>query len=299
MSTETVEEVKKSEIEVFLDSQYVEDEEEAPAEEIADTPEETVDEKPKDEPEEEAELVVAFDDQPVTEEEQKENETYNFRQLRNKVKEKDKIIAQMQEELKKYSSPAPQQLTLEKKPTLEDYDLEVEQYEAALEKWYEKKQLIELQGFEERKKKEEEEKAWQNKINEYNNGKTKFKADDFELAEEIVLNTLDRVQHNLLLDGADNPAMLTYALGKNPKRLQELAKITNPVQYVKSLLKLEMSLKTNSIKKPPAPEEKISPTGGVTNGASASEEKRLEKLARQTGDYTELFAYRKQNKKKS
>jgi len=102
-------------------------------------------------------------------------------------------------------------------------------------------------------------------------------------------------QQGVVLQGADNPALVIYALGKNPKKAAELAKIEDPVKFAFAVAKLEKELKVTNRKAAPAPERMISSTGRVS-GAVDSTLERLREEAAKTGNYTKVTQYRAQKR---
>jgi inosine/xanthosine triphosphate pyrophosphatase family protein len=104
---------------------------------------------------------------------------------------------------------------------------------------------------------------------------------------------LNQTQQGIIVQGADDPALLVYALGKNPKKLQELSSISDPVDFAFKLAKLEAQLKVTN-KKAPSPETRVK--GAKTGVSSGSSDKVLERLrneADKTGDYTKVLSYKK------
>jgi hypothetical protein len=86
-----------------------------------------------------------------------------------------------------------------------------------------------------------------------------------------------------------------YALGKNPKKLKELASITDPVKFAFAIAKLETQLKVSNKKPAPPPEKVVGGTAPI-RGAVDSTLERLRADAERTGDYSKVFAYRKQKR---
>jgi hypothetical protein len=101
-----------------------------------------------------------------------------------------------------------------------------------------------------------------------------------------------------VLQGADNPALVIYALGKNPKKAAELAKIEDPVKFAFAVAKLEKELKVTNRKAAPAPERMVSSTGRVS-GAVDSTLERLRAEAEKTGNYTKVLQYKRQKAAKN
>jgi hypothetical protein len=99
----------------------------------------------------------------------------------------------------------------------------------------------------------------------------------------------------MILQGAENPALLVYALGKNPKRAKELASIKDPVKFAFAVARLETQLKVTKRKASSKPDPKITGTGRVS-GAVDSTLERLRADAERTGDYSKVFQYKKQKR---
>ena len=83
-----------------------------------------------------------------------------------------------------------------------------------------------------------------------------------------------------------------YALGKNPKKLAELASIKDPVRFAVAVAKLETQLKV-STRKPPPPPPKITSGSAPVSGSVDSTLERLRAEAERTGDYTKVIQYKR------
>lgn len=265
--------------------------EEAPAPELeAEQPEQEA-AAPAPEPEEV--IVTIGDEKPAEEEEQAPDWV---RDLRRKNREDQKRIRELEAKLQQAQ---PQQAVprLGPKPTLEGMDYDSQKYEAALEQWYSQKRQVD--EFQSRVKQAEQQQmqAWQAKLEAYGTAKQSLKVRDYDDAEATVQEALNTVQQGVLLQGADNPAMVVYALGKNPKKAKELASITDPVKFAFAVAKLEAQLKVAPKKTPPPPEGTIRSTAPIS-GAVDSNLDRLRAEAERTGDYSKVFKYRQQLKAK-
>jgi hypothetical protein len=119
---------------------------------------------------------------------------------------------------------------------------------------------------------------------------------DFDEAESEVGAILNQTQAGLLMRGADDPAVLVYALSKSPARLMDLAKITDPVKFTVAVAKLEISLATKKTTRP-APEARITSERGTGFNSSNSQLEKLRDEAARTGDYSKVVAYKKQMQK--
>jgi hypothetical protein len=108
------------------------------------------------------------------------------------------------------------------------------------------------------------------------------------------METLNVTQQGVVLQGATNPALVVYALGKNPKRAKELAAITDPVRFAFAVAQLEMQLKVTPRTKPPAPERSLPAGTAPVSGGSDTTLERLREEASRTGDMTKVVAYKRQ-----
>ena len=96
-----------------------------------------------------------------------------------------------------------------------------------------------------------------------------------------------------MVQGAKNPALVVYAIGKNPAKAKELAAITDPVKFAFAVANLEAQLKVTPRKSKPEPERV---PGGASRPLSGTVDSHLERLydeARRTGDYTKVTDYKR------
>jgi hypothetical protein len=180
------------------------------------------------------------------------------------------------------------------KPKLEDHDYDTDRYETALEAWYAQKAAADKAEREAQRQAEEAQKAWQAKLDGYGKAKADLKVRDYDEAEHTVMETLNVTQQGVVLQGAENPALVVYALGKNPRRAKELAAITDPVRFAFAVAKLEAQLKVTPRTKPPAPERSLPVGTAPVSGGSDSTLERLREEAARTGDMTKVVAYKRQ-----
>jgi len=184
------------------------------------------------------------------------------------------------------------------KPKLEDHDYDTDRYEAALESWYKQKDAVEVAKRQQQQQVEEQQRTWQAKLDGYAKAKTDLKVRDYDDAESTVQETLNVVQQGVVLQGAENPALVVYALGKNPKKAKELAAITDPVKFAFAIAKLESQLKIQPRKTAPPP-ERTAPSGNAPiSGATDGHLERLRSEAMRTGDMTKVIRYKQQQREK-
>ena len=132
----------------------------------------------------------------------------------------------------------------------------------------------------------------------YGKAKAELRVKDYEDAEAVAQEVFSITQQGVLLQGADNPALVVYALGKNPAKAKELASITDPVKFAFAVAKLEKDLKVTNRRQAPAPERIISGTGR-SSGAVDSTLERLREDAARTGNMTKVIAYKAQKRSAS
>lgn len=214
------------------------------------------------------------------------------RDLRKKNREDQRRIRDLEEQLRKRDAPAPAQ-ALGKKPSLDDFDYDVEKYEDAIAVWHERKRAADLEQERTRQAEQEADAAWSKRMECYTKARDTLKVRDFEDAEAVTGDALSNVQQGIIISGADNPALVVYALGKNPKRAKELAGITDPVQFAFAIAKLETQLKIQSKKTPPPPEKSVRGGSAPVSGAVDSTLERLRDEAARTGDMSKVIAYKR------
>ena len=241
-------------------------------------------------------VVTIAGESPAPEEEEKQAPEW-VRNLRKNYRELQREKRELEERLKAVS-PATEQspVTPGKKPTLEDCDYDSDKFENELAGWFERKRQSEETEAKHRAKQQEEQQTWQKKLETYTQSKTGLKVSDFQDAEDAVLEALSVTQQGIILQGAQNSAVLVYALGKNPNKAKELAGITDPVQFAFAVAKLETQLSVTKKQAPP-PEKRINGNGSL--GTSNAQLDRLREEAARSGDFTKVLAFKKQLKNQS
>ena len=272
---------------------------------IATEPEEVLAQQPEaaqTEPEPQTEeateevVVTIAGESPAPEEEEKQAPEW-VRNLRKSYRELQREKRELEEKLKAVS-PAPENnpVVPGKKPTLEDCEYDSERFENELAGWFERKRQSEEAEAKQRARQQAEQETWQKKLEGYTQSKSGLKVSDFQDAEETVLETLNVTQQGIILQGAQNPAVVVYALGKNPNKAKELAAISDPVQFAFAVAKLETQLSVTKKQAPP-PEKRINGNGSL--GSSSTQLDRLREEAARTGDFTKVIAFKRQLKSQS
>jgi len=181
------------------------------------------------------------------------------------------------------------------KPKLEEHDYDAEAYEVAMANWFERKRQADDVNAKQEAEVMNQQKAWQAKLDGYGKAKAELRVKDFEDAEEVAQQVFSITQQGVLLQGADNPALVVYALGKNPAKAKELAEIKDPVKFAFAVAKLEKDLKVTNRRQAPAPERIVTGTGR-SSGAVDSTLERLRADAERTGNMTKVIQYKAQKR---
>jgi hypothetical protein len=246
---------------------------------------------------EDDEMVVTIGDSPAPEDDvEKEKAPEWVRDLRKAHRETQRENRELKQKLEAASQPAVKPVALGQKPKLEDCDYDTEQYDAELQKWYDRKRIADDEAKTADAAQQSQQAAWQERLGAYESSKTQLKVKDFEDAEASILESFDQVQQGIVIQGAENAALVFYALGKNQSRMKELSSIKDPVKFAFAIAKLEKDLKVGTRKAPPAPEKTVSSTGPKSGSVDSTLE-RLRTEAERTGDYSKVSQYRSQKRK--
>ncbi|MEQ1410933.1 hypothetical protein [Acinetobacter indicus] len=213
--------------------------------------------------------------------------------LRKKEREARKRIKELEAQVQQ-AKPADKPIEVGPKPKLADFDYDEDQFESAVEQWHERKRQVEQQQAAKQAEEEKAKQAWQTKMQSYEERRQSVaaKVRDFEEVEEAAKDKLTATQQGILIHAADNPELILYHLGKNPKKAQELSEITDPIQFAFAAAKLDSQMKIQTRKPSTQPERKPSGSAGLS-GVVDQKLAQLEAKAAKTGDRTELIKYKK------
>lgn len=221
------------------------------------------------------------------------------KELRRANREKDKELKELRARV---NAPAKQDAVPEK-PTLESCDYDSADFEKKLEEWYDLKREHDAKEAEAKALADKAQQRWEAKVTAYDEGKEKLGAPDFDEAEATVSQIFDKpfpgimaddVRMGIIKQGAKDPSLIVYALGKNPEKAKQLAEIDDPVEFAFALGEMSGKMKAVRTSKPD-PERKITGTKpGVTAADNTLE--RLREEASKTGDFTKVMAYKRQKR---
>jgi len=248
----------------------------------------------EEESEDTEEVVVSIGEEAPPPEEQTHAPEW-VRELRKTNRELQRQNRELQGKLQSTAQTETKPVVLGKKPSLEDHDYDSEKYELALSNWFDQKRQVEDINAKQEAEVMNQQKAWQSKLDGYGKAKAELRVKDYEDAEAVAQELFSITQQGVVLQGADNPALVIYALGKNPKKAKELSDIKDPVKFAFAVAKLEKELKVTNRKAAPPPERIVSGTGRVS-GAVDSTLERLREDAARTGNMTKVIQYKQQKR---
>lgn len=246
------------------------------------------------------EVVVSIGDAEPSEDEDEHRAPPWVRDLRKSNREKDRKLREQEAEIARLKGTGgqPSAVVVGEEPTLENCGYDAEKFARELKAWMGRKTEADQQQRTKTEAAAREQAAWQTKLDAYGVAKTKLKVKDFDDAEALAQDALSVTQQGIILSGAENPALLVYALGKNPKKAKELAAVTDPVKFAFLVAKLETQLKVTPRKSAPPPDRQV--RSSVAGAAAVdSQLARLQAEADKTGNRTKVAQYlRTKNKAK-
>jgi hypothetical protein len=242
-------------------------------------------------------VVTIGEESPPPEEDEKQAPEW-VRELRKNHRELVRENRELKEKVAATTTTETKPVTVGAKPKLDDFDYDTEKFEHELAAWYDRKREADAKAAEVEAAQKEQQKAWQAKLDGYGKAKAELKVKDFEDAEATVFESLNVTQQGIIVQGAENSALVIYALGKNLKKAKELASITDPVKFAFAVAKLETQLKVTNRKAAPPPEKTVSGSA-PKSGSVDSTLDRLRAEADKTGDYTKVTAYKRQKRQAS
>lgn len=243
----------------------------------------------------EEEVIVSIGEaQPQADEEARAPEW--VRELRKKQRETARELREARAKIESLTSEKdPSELGT--KPTLEDFDYDADRYEEALVGYFERKRKADDDKAKAEQAEREQSTAWQTKLDGYGKAKEELKFKDFDEAEAEAGESLSPTQQAIIIKGAKNPALLIYALGKDPSELKALSSISDPVEFTWKVATMEATQLKVTKKTTPTPERVLQGTGRVS-GTVDSTLDRLREEAAKSGDYSKVMKYKADKRNK-
>lgn len=257
-----------------------------------DTPADTETQGEAAESGEEGEIEVTIGEATTASEDENKAPVW-VKDLRKSSREKDRKIRELQERLDAVT-PKESGVVVGQKPTLESCEYDADVFEAKLDAWKDAKSKADEQARKLKADQEAEQAAWQKRLDDYQTAKAELKVADFDDAEQLIKDLFSQQQQGIIVHGAQKPALLAYAIGKNPAKAKELSAITDPVKFAFAVAHIERDLKVTPKKNTPAPEKKLG-AGSGGPASSSSNDAHLAKLreeAARTGDMTKVMQFK-------
>lgn len=258
----------------------------------------------QDESEEEGEesLVVSIEGEEEKPEAKAEEAPKWVKELRKEHRETVRELRELKAEKAAREAQTTQQKQEElgPRPKLGDADIDYDEdkFSTALDAWHERKSKIDARERDARAQQDRAQAEWKGKVEAHQKAAAALKVSDYEEAEDVVRNTFSEVQQSILIEAADNSALLAYVIGQRPAKAKELATITNPIKFAVALAKLETQVKTTPKKTAPPPETRVrgsAPVSGVVDSKLA----KLEADADRSGDRSKVVAYKRELKQRA
>jgi hypothetical protein len=252
--------------------------------------------QPEEEESDDDEVTVSIGEESPPQEDETEHAPEWVRELRKTHRETQRENRELKAKLEAMNAPAARVSDPGKKPTLDDYDYDAEAYESGLTEWFDRKRQYDAELEQAEAERQAQEQAWHSTLNAYAEKRKELKVRDYDDAEALVQESLSNTQQGMILQGADNPALVVYALGKNPAKAKEISSIKDPVKFAFAVAKLETQLKVGKRKAATRPEKTVS--GGARSvGTADSNLSKLREEAARTGDFSKVTAYRRKMKR--
>jgi len=250
----------------------------------------------EDDAEEDDSVVVSIgDEEPARDDDEINKAPQWVKDLRKEAKQIKKENRELKARLESSGDKNAASVRLGEKPTLESCDYDSEKFESDLTAWHDRKREADAQAKKSEEEQEQQSKAWQTTLETHNTKKAELKVPDYEEAEEAIHESLSLTQQVMIISGADNSALVFYALGRNPAKLKEISSIKDPVKYAFAVAKLETQLKVTKRKAATKPEKKAAGNGGGSSAVDSTLDK-LRAEAAKTGDFTKVIAYKQKKR---
>ena len=251
-------------------------------------------------------MIVTIGDEDQAEDQEEKAAPAWVKELRKNHRESQRENRELKAKLQQLqqAEPKPKAIEVGPEPTLEnptgnpDDAYDGAKFKDALIAWHDRKRQAEQAAKQQEDDLKAQQEAWNGRLESYKTAKASLKVKDFEDAEEVTTSVFSDVQRALIIDAADDPALVIYALGKNPARAKALAAITSHTKFLREISRLEdTKLKVQNRKAPPAPERTVSGTGKISGSVDSTLE-RLRAEAEKTGDLSKVLAYKRQQRDK-
>ncbi len=234
--------------------------------------------------------VIAFSD------DEQEEEPELVKKLRDQIRERDRKLAQFRRQ-PAVADDDPEPQVAERPRSVAEFDYDEDRFNAAVDDHIEAKEAHSAWKLRQTDRESARNAAQAEQTKRVEQQKNALGVADYDTRAASVKETLTDAQLAVLINGADNPAQLIYALGRSQTRLSMLAGEENLARFAVMLGKMEKEIKVT--KRTAANPETM--VHGATATLTQSDDKhlaRLEKEAEKTGNRSAVQAYKRQLKQK-
>lgn len=244
----------------------------------------------------EEEHVVTIGEEAPPSDEEESDAPGLVNKLRKLNREKDRELRELRAKTAAPAAQAQAEAPMAR-PTLADCEYDEEVFTEKLSAWHDQQAKAKTAQKEKEAQAKAEADAWKAKLEAHGKAKAELKVRDYEEAEAAAAEVLSVNQQGIIVNGADNSALVVYALGKNPAKAKELASIKDPVKFAFAIAKLETTLKVTQRKAPPPPEKVVRGSAPVSAGKGDAQLAKLEAEAERTGDRSKVIAYNREQRR--
>lgn len=217
-----------------------------------------------------------------------EGETNLVRHLRAELKERNRLLKEAQAKIPQ-SEP-----DLVKPDLWGDFNGDTDAYDAAYAEYLDAKRGRESQQQTVAQQREEAQKVYAQRVEQHVSGIRSLGHEDAEDMDALVSETLNPWQREVLVKYTGNSPALTYALGKNPAKLAELAQQQDVIEFGHAIKMLEGKM---TMAKRRAPTDKAVNGSNMLDNSSWDERiAKAEKRAEQTQDRSEVIRLKRQKR---
>jgi len=244
-----------------------------------------------EEDQQEEETVISFADEG---DEEAENIPL-VKRLRNELRERDRKIKQMRRGPAPSNDADPEPQVPDRPRSVADFDYDEDRFNEALDDHLAKKDEHAAWKARDEKRKSQRSEQEAEQGRQIEQQRKALGVGDYEVKAGLVRDRLSDAQMAILINGADNPAQMIYALGRSESRLDMLSGEENLAKFAVMLGKMEKDIKVTK-RNAPAPESRVRGASASIAVGSDKQLERLEKDAERTGDRSKLIAYKAQKR---
>lgn len=183
---------------------------------------------------------------PTSEEDDAEAAPQWVKDLRKANREQAKELRELKKQLEQTTQqPQPDTVDL-KEPSIWDEGIDGDE-DVFKAKWSEYHQAKSKQEQAEKAQQEQQEqflRSHQEKLNQYNERKSKVKFKGYDRAEQVVMNEIPEQIQGAIIHYAEKPEMVVMALGGNQELRKQISQSTDPVQLGRLIGNIEAKVRT-------------------------------------------------------